>query len=485
MRRSLLLIQPPFYRLHREGWSLDEVPLGLGYLAGVVQEETDWEVAVYVADQGEVRGAPPGSRWLMEEGHRRFLATLDDPHAEAWREVQRVVERAQPGVVGISLTSPLAASAKVVARIVRSAVPDAVIVAGGAHASLAPESLLADGSVDLCVVGEGEGTLPRLLDALQRGADGKDVDGVAGMDGAAVRRNPSPSVVEDLDGLPGPAGVLDGALVHRERFSAGAFQSIITSRGCPYACRYCGCEPIWGRKVRRRSAADVAAEVRGLRSRFGLDEVVIRDDTFSPSGEGLQSLCGALHATGVQWSAQLHPSRVDTATVEAMASGGCAMISLGLETGSDDLLRALGKASTAAQGREAAAFVRSGGVRLLAYYMVGLPGESAESLEQTRRLMRDVRADLNVLSVFTPYPGTPLFDDLVRDGRIPTDHDPGHISHTSPGRSYSPHLTDAQLRVAARRLSGLADRLNRRGRVRYFARNPRQLVRRVLRGRRP
>ncbi len=485
MKRRLLLIQPPFYRLHREDWSLDEVPLGLGYLAGVVREETDWEVAVYVADQGEVMGAPPGSRWLMGEGHRRFLDSLDDPRAEVWQEVRRVVEQVQPGVVGISVTSPLTASAKAVAKIVRSAVPDVVIVAGGAHASLDPLSLLDGGTADLCVIGEGEGTLPRLLEALDGGADGRGVEGVAGRDGSAVWIEPMPPPVDDLDGLPRPAGVLDDVLVHRERFGAEAFSSIITSRGCPHRCRYCGSESIWGRKVRRRSAGDVAAEVRGLRSRFGLDELVIRDDTFSLAGEGLQSLCGALHATDVQWSAQLHPSRVDAATVETMASAGCTMISLGLETGSDELLRALGKASTAAQGLEAARVVQAGGVRLLAYYMVGLPGESDQSLERTERLMRDAGAHLNVLSAFTPYPGTALFDDLQREGRIPADHDPGRISHTSPGRSYSPNLSDDQLQAATERLSGLADRLNRRGRVRYFARNPGRLIRRLLRGRRP
>lgn len=485
MRRRLLLIHPPFYRLHKEGWSLDEVPLGLGYLAGVVREETDWEVRVLLADQAQQRSAPPGTRELMERGHARFLEALDDPCAEVWREVEGAVARNRPDVVGISVTSPSVASARRVARIARSVAPDALLVAGGAHASLDPGSLLSDNTVDLCVLGEAEETLPILLGAVARGGDLRAIAGLAGRGEDGVWRNLLRPAIGDLDGLPRPAESIDVVLLNRERLGSAAFSSVLTSRGCPYACRYCGCEPIWGRKVRRRSAGDVASEVGGLRSRFGVDETVIRDDTFSASGEGLQSLCGALHSTGVSWSAQLHPSRVDAATVEMMASAGCAMISLGLETGSDELLRVAGKASTAAKGLEAARTVKAGGVRLLGYYMVGLPGENAESLAQTERLMRDAGAHLNVLSVFTPYPGTQLFDDLVRDGLVPRDHDPGQISHTSPDRSFSRQLTDAQLRDAVHRLSGLADRLNRGGRIKYFGRHPRRLARRVLRGRRP
>jgi len=485
MQRRLLLIHPPFYRLHKDGWSLDEVPLGLGYLAGVVQEDTEWDVRVLVADQARRRAAPPGTRELMETGHGRFIAALDDPCSDAWREVEEAVVRHRPDVVGISVTSPSLASARRVARITRSVAPDALLVAGGAHASLDPDSLLRDGAVDLCVLGEGERVLPWLLRQAAAGREFSALEGVAGRGPSGSWRNPGPPPVDDLDALPRPAEALDDVLVHRERFGASAFSSVLTSRGCPYACRYCGSEPIWGRKVRRRSPGDVASEVRGLRSRFGVDEITIRDDTFSPSGEGLQSLCGALQSTGVSWSAQLHPSRVDAATVETMASADCTMISLGLESGSDELLRVMGKASTAAKGLEAARTIKAGGARLLAYYMIGLPGESEKTLAQTERLMRDARAHLNVLSVFTPYPGTALFDELVREGRVPSDHDPGRTSHTSPGSSYSPHLNDAQLHAAAQRLSGLADRLNRRGRMRYFGRHPRELARRLMKGRRP
>ncbi len=485
MQRRLLLIHPPFYRLHKDGWSLDEVPLGLGYLAGVVREDREWDVRVLVADQARRRAAPPGTRELMECGHARFLQTLDDPCAEVWRDVEEAIARHRPDVVGISVTSPALASTRRVANIARSVAPGALLVAGGAHASLDPGTLLSDQTVDLCVLGEAEGTLPALLHAIAGGGDLRAVEGLAGTSVDGVWQTSLRPAIDDLDALPRPAESLDDVLLNRERFGPAAFSSVLTSRGCPHACRYCGCEPIWGRKVRRRAAGDVASEVRGLRSRFGVDEIALRDDTFSASGEGLQSLCGALHATGVSWSAQLHPSRVDAAIVETMAAAGCAMISLGLESGSDELLRVVGKASTAAQGLESARIIRAGGVRLLAYYMVGLPGESAESLAQTERLMRDAGAHLNVLSVFTPYPGTALFDDLVRDGLVPPDHEPGSSSHTSPGRSYSRGLTEDQLHAAVRRLSGLVDRLNRSGRLRYFGRHPRRLARRVLRGRRP
>lgn len=480
MRPKLLLIHPPFYRLHRETWSLDELPLGLGYLAGVVAREGAWEVLVYNADFTAAEGPAPDHAYLVGEGRRRFREGMDDRGHPVWREIRRTVAEAKPTAVGISVTSPLATSARMVSRIVRDVAPGATVVWGGAHPSLVPEDILRRfAEVDVCVSGEGERTLPELLHVISAGEALAGVAGVTWRDGGAVRRNPGRPAIEDLDSLPHPAEIADENLADAVRYPKRAFASLVTARGCPFGCRYCGCDAIWSRRVRQRSAAGVLDELHTLHRRHDLDDFVIRDDTFSLSGERLRALCDGIGRAGYAWGAQLHPSLTDADRLRLMARSGCHTVSIGLETGSDELLRRVRPSMTTAQGVQAAEEVKRLGMRLLAYYLVGLPGETPETLQQTERLMRRVRADLNVISTFTPYPGTELYEELRASGSLGSDSELDGVSHTSAGRSFTEGLSDEQLQQSLGRLARLADRLNRQGRLRYYSRHPGRLMTRL------
>ena len=480
MRPRLLLIHPPFYRLHREDWSLDEIPLGLGYLAAVVADEKTCDVLVYNADFTVAEGPAPDHAYLIGEGRRKYRQGMGNLGHPVWRDVRRTVAAAKPSVVGISVTSPLAASAWRVARIVRDVAPDATVVWGGAHASLVPEDILRRyAEVDVCVSGEGERTLPELLHSIASGEPLAGVVGVTWRDGAVVRRNPTRPVIEDLDSLPHPAKVTDANLVDAARYPSRAFATLITARGCPFGCRYCGCDAIWTRRVRQRSARGVLDEMHALRRRHGLDDFVIRDDTFTLSGERLRALCDGMRRAGFVWGAQLHPSLADTARLQLMSRSGCHTVSIGLETGSETLLRSVRPSMTVAQGIRAAAEVKRHGMRLLAYYLVGLPGETPGSFQETERLMRRVRADLNVISTFTPYPGTELYDELRQRGTLGAQGELDGVSHTSVNRSFSDGLTDDQLQRSLVRLADVADRMNRQGRLRYYSRHPGRLMTRI------
>jgi len=480
MRRELLLIHPPFYRLHRGDWSLDELPLGLGYLAAVVAREGEWGVRVYNADFVATSAPAPDHAYLVGEGRSRFRAAMQSRAHGVWREVREVVAEVKPTVVGIGVTSPLAASARRVASIVRDEVPDAVIVWGGAHASLVPGAVLGEvPEVDVCVVGEGEATLSELLRCVASGATPHEVRGLAWRDGDAVRQNPARPLLEDLDSLPFPSEITDNHLVDAPRYPKRALASLITSRGCPFGCRYCGCDAVWTRRVRQRSAQDVIDEMHSLHRRHGLDDFVLRDDTFTLSGDRLRDLCRGIHAARFGWAAQLHPTLADDARLQRMARCGCHTVCIGLETGNEELLRSVRPSTTVAQGEQAAAAVRRHGMRLLAYYLVGLPGESPETIRQTEQLIRRVAADLNVISTFTPYPGTELYEQLRVNGSLGRSAEIELQSHTSAGLSFSEQLSDDQLQRSLRRLAELTDRMNRQGRLRYYSRHPGRLLSRL------
>lgn len=476
MRRRLLLVHPPFYRLHQPDWSLNELPLGLGYLAGMVRKEGRWDVRIYNADFASPEGRAPDHRTLFARGHRRYRASLESPVHPVWREIRRVVVAERPTVVGLSVTSPLLSSARRVARIARDVLPGVRIVMGGAHASLVPEATLQQcPEVDACVVGEGEQTLCELLRAIENQGNLADVAGLVWRDGDTIQRNPARPLLDELGGLPFPAQAAGEVLLDFESFPRRAFASMITSRGCPFGCAYCGCDAIWTRRVRRRPIPDLVAEVRMLERKLGVRDLRVLDDTLTLDGDELRALCGVLDASRTTFSAQLHPSVVDDKRLGLLARSGCHTISLGLESGSDAILARVRPGTTVAQGERAAAVVKRHGLRLLCYYLVGLPGESPATLGETGRLMMRVKADLNVVSAFTPYPGTDLFDS------IPADRLEGIelLSHTSPTRSFSTELGHAQLRRGIGRLGEIADRLNRRGRLRYFSRHPGRLVSRL------
>jgi len=447
--RRVLLVEPPFYRLYKDGYGLARYPLSLGYLAAALRTATQSSVLVVNGDfhpDPEPFSAP----YLTGEGFVRYCESLDDPKGPEWGRLGRTISRFVPDVIGITVRTPTLGSALAVARLAREIRPEAVIVAGGPHATIIGDAMLDHPPIDVVAVGEAETTLVELVETLDRGGSPEDVPGLIFREGRRALRTRPRHPLEDLDGLPHPHRFASEVLDEFDRHPVSAFGHILATRGCPHACGFCSSPTLYGRKVRARSPDDVIFEVSSLQG-MGVNHVHFEDDTF---GIDEKHLCGlssllASKCRGITWSCETHVNRISPESLVAMKQGGCTAIQLGIESGDDRVLSRIGKGFTYERAHRASLAIKAAGLRLEAFFMVGCPEETVESLAATRRAIEQSPADKIIYSIFTPYPGTPMFDSCRKLGLVGPHHDFSRHNHQSPENHFSPHIDYRQFRELA------------------------------------
>lgn len=356
---------------------------------------------------------------LRSEGHE--VEILDLLLARATPDkVERRMARFRPQLVGITSVTLNHHLAERLAAVVRRCDERVPIVMGGPHVSFELEGSFRQlPALDYVVIGEGEHTMCELARALERGLDLRDVRGLAGIDRSAGRvwRNASRPLEEEIEKLPTPAR----ELVPLARYLAfDSHASVVTSRGCPYECVFCSA-PAWtGRRVRYRDPVRCVDEIEEL-ARLGFTEITIEDDLFTLYRKHFLAVCGELMArdTGIRWNAF---SRVDTITpeiVETMARAGCQAICFGVESGSQEVLDRVKKHSSLAKVKDAMRMAQQAGICSLASFIVGLPGETEETLRQTVAFAEELRDEFGSLygfHVLSPFPGTEVREKAAEYG---------------------------------------------------------------------
>ncbi|MBE3072715.1 MAG: cobalamin B12-binding domain-containing protein [Acidobacteria bacterium] len=361
-RRKLLLVEPPFFCLFHPRYSLDYYPLSLGALASYIRRETDWEVMVYNADF--VPGALARSyRYLWTKGFDRYVRTLADADAAIWQDVRCRIAGHAPDVVGISSTTPAIGSASRVARLAKQINARTLVVLGGAHASATSDAGLGCEAIDLAVRGEGELTSVELLRAIATGGPIEAIAGIAYRRGGAIVHTAAREPLPDLDTLPFPHEDAPAVLHGFDQYPITAFRYVMTSRGCPFGCVFCGTRSVWGRRVRHRSAGSIVDQMLSL-NRAGLRVFCFLDDSFGVDRARLRALCHAIRVgcPGVQWRCLMHASTIDDESVGWVKTAGCYAIEVGVESGNARVLAALGKGLSLETAAAACRAVRRAGV---------------------------------------------------------------------------------------------------------------------------
>ena len=379
---------------------------------------------------------------LRAEGHEVEILDLLLSRTTPAR-IEARMQRFRPELVGITSVTLNHHIAEDIARSVRACDGAVPIVMGGPHVSFEIEGSFASlgHALDFIAIGEGEHTVVELARALRGRMDLRDVRGLAAFDrstGKAVRNAPRP-LEDDLDTIPDPAR----ELVPLSRYLAfDSHASVVTSRGCPYECIFCSA-PAWtGRKVRYRTPALCVDEIERLAAQ-GFTEITIEDDLFTLYRKHFLAVCGELmrRDTGIRWNAF---SRVDTITpeiVKTMAKAGCQAICFGVESGDQAVLDLVKKRSDLDKVKEAMRMTQEVGISALASFIIGLPGETVETLRKTVEFANDLHEEFGSLygfHILAPFPGTEVRDRAAEYGLeiLNSDwreYDANHVVSRTPG----------------------------------------------------
>jgi anaerobic magnesium-protoporphyrin IX monomethyl ester cyclase len=444
------------------------IPLGLLTIASVL-EKNGFEVRVHDL--------------IFPEDEVRYLREVaDDP----------------PDIIGLSFLTTAVLKAAALVKAIRSASRQSIITAGGPHVSGLPKESMDLLGLDYAVAGEGEISFLKLCQALSSKTDPRSISGLVYREGTGVVANPITEFIENLDELPLPAWHLVnmGNYLFPPGYIKGLFYRrtlpVLASRGCPSQCIFCSSPNVFGRRIRRRSVNNVISEIRALKQRYDIDGFYFLDDTFTVGIPWVMDLCDALIREGLNfpWSCQTRVNVVTKELLAKMKQAGCVQVDYGIESGSERILKTLKKGITLEQIRAAFKMADEVGLRTYGSILIGNPGETMADIEESGKLIRELRPSLTLYNFLTPFPGSELYNN-ARAYRVNLQDEEKLYSYdtrTADQPIMSSELSAAEMRQARSKLQNEVFFRNYRGFLRmqnvpflfevafHAAKNPRKVI---------
>lgn len=364
--------------------------------------------------------------FIREKGH---AVEILDIYAEQmdYGKVIATLKNKSYDIIGISALVTQYAYFKRLTRDIKN-IKDIPIVLGGGLATASYQVVLAHvPEADICVLGEGEETISELLAGELQ--DLKDVSGIAFRYGDRIIRNPPRQLINNLDTLPYPAYDLlkitnyfntkfleTGVFNVRTKYSRNLrVLPMLTGRGCPYNCNFCG-KAIPG--TRFRSVPNIIAEIDFLKNNYGIQGIHFVDELFVIDRKRTLGLCTELKKRNLVWDCQGRVNTVDAELLRAMKDSGCVAVGLGIESGSQKILDNMNKGITVGQIRTAVNACKKVGLSIKCQLIFGYPGETAETIEETVGLMKELQHPGRRFQYITPIPGTKLYQEAMEKNMI-------------------------------------------------------------------
>lgn len=417
---KVLLIQPPAYSNNLRGDMNPNAPLGIAYIAAVL-ERAGYQVRILDAF---IEG------WEIETRISPDRILVGMPH----EAIKEVIKNENPDVVGItSMFTSQRKNVHRVAEVAKEVDENIVVIVGGAHPTSATESVLADHNIDIAVLGEGDNTIVPLLQCIENEGDLASIDGIGyrNADGAAIVQEKTKQI-EDLDTLPYPARHL---LPMEKYFAAGVRHggysrgkraaSMITSRGCQYRCNFCTAFKVFTRRPRMRSIENVLGEIDDLVTRYGVDELFFEDDQLIAKQRRTGDLFDAMaEKYNLAWDTPngVSPWLLDEDIVSKMKKAGCYRINLAIESGNQWVLEnIINKPVKLAKIPGLVRMIEKQEIEVGTFLVVGNIGrggiETIEQIKDSFRFCRKARVFPHV-SLLTAYPGSEVLDIAIEKGYL-------------------------------------------------------------------
>jgi len=374
-----------------------------------------------------------------------YSVKIIDANAERmdWETFKQLLDRYQPKYYLTQLTAPTLENDLYGCFLAKAR--GAKTIAFGTHVTPIPrETMRPYPSLDFALVGEPDLTMRDLIDHLDERADERSdevrklfekhdpdyqpengargeinlskIMGLAWRRGGEIVVNLPRPFIADLNDMPMPRHELLPLTKYRMPMIKGPFTFIVTSRGCPAGCMFCIKHVSYQYSVRLRSPKLLVEEMMRLKE-LGIHNIHMYADLFTVNRDQVMELCERMitEDIGIKWTCNSRVDYVDKEMLQRMSAAGCWLISWGIESGNEQVLQRARKGTTPDKAKKALHWAKDAGIKNWGYFIIGLPGETEETIRETIDFSKSLPLDIALFHVAAPYPGTPFFFDVVEN----------------------------------------------------------------------
>ncbi len=405
---------------------------------------------------------PPLGILCLASYAREHLKDLElkviDGYLEDYDTLPDKILEFTPNILGISFGTQSASSAYEIINKVKSERPDIKVIAGGPHPTALPEEVLIKSKADIVVTGEGEITFTEILTRIKNGDEPDSILGTVVRSKGLIKRNPQRQLIMDLDSIPFPAR----DLLNITRYRGHSYKkrkkdtSLISSRGCPFACTFCS-NPVWKYQkpwFRARSPKNVVDEMEQIIRDYGLSEFYDFTDNLNSSKQWVIDLCTEIleRKLDISWKAQMRVTNVDENLARALEKSGFWLAFFGLESSNDRTLKGINKKQTIQQIEEGLEVLkRTTRIKAVGFFIAfnvweeenqlcyEHRGDVLATLDYAKKLLRQRKIDMFGWSLVTPYPGSKLYETALKHGLI-SQEVVGRWEFVDPGAGFLMNL---------------------------------------------
>ena len=407
---EFLLIYPPYFRLLGEfrAW----YPLGIGCLASYLNS-FGIPTKVYNADAELFENEKIISYEDKFYKSEAMFSCENKNKQLILHELESVLKSLQPKIIGISILTENMPVINAIIRVCRDYLSNVPIIVGGPHTIVSQNVINEICGWDYIIIGEAEDSLLKLVEVilgLSNTPALREINGLIYKEDGKIRINEGATMCKNLDDLPF-SDLKDMYSFNVEWKRKFKKVMISTSRGCPFKCTFCYMNAYY-KKIRYRSPENVIKEIKFNALSYDITKFYFVDDSFGVDKNFLYKLCElmTLLPFDIKWSCMTHEKLINEERLEIMKKAGCNAIHLGIESGSDKILKLLGKGTTVEKIEKKCRLISEMELKLQAFFMIGMPTETEKDIKKSMALLKKIEPYEAILQIYVPYPNTELYE---------------------------------------------------------------------------
>ena len=386
---KILLVEAPFHSfMEYDRWYY---PFGITQIAAVLHEEGH-EVSIYDADRYFPKDPNTRNREVLMKKQMQYFDNVNNFDHYIWKHFKGVLAEFDPDIVGVSIYTCKYQSALNTLEIVRNFNKNIKTLVGGSHVTAIPETLITNENIDGVFCGFSDRTIPAWI----KKKCPKEI----------VRQESEPLVYQDLP------YVRRQSLMFPDHYTKKDLSFIMTSRGCQAKCSFCSNTLYWSGRPSFRTSESLEAELKELREEYDISDVFVGDAVFSDYHAESKRVADIIQENGMIWKTEVRWATINNNLIEHFIKRDCYHLSLGLESGSDKILKYIKKGCTTKHIRKQAAMLRELGIKWHLFCIIGFPIETKEDMQQTLDLAMEIQPTSISLNSLSPLPGTKIYNDI-------------------------------------------------------------------------